>query len=421
MNGHKMEKINTTIMGGGIVGCAIAYRLSQKYNDITLFEKSPLLTVKPGAIMGDNQTSRNAGVIHAGIYYEKQKSPLKSRLCVKGNRMMYDFCKEFGVPHKKVGKLLVATDGYGEMMLEKQHQIAKENGVPEMDILDEEKVKQLEPNVRCTKALYSGTTGIVDPVKMAHKMAYLSQQAGVAIVEGNEIIDITPSGKDYIVVSRDNHHNLFRFETDIIINAAGLYSDKVARMVNPEYPHRISPLKLEFASFYRTKRQDINLGMNIYPAPNYFIKETGEIIRPTEEQIKAELGKTIATTVGSHLTPTLDENWELGAEVTISPVQSGKCSIDDYTNTQPLRKFHERVSRFFPNLKLDDLVNNGDPETDLGNRAGILAGIDDGTDFVIESDEKYPTMINLIGIESPGMTSCLAIAEYVKEIFSQIR
>ena len=127
------EIIPITIIGGGVCGCAVAYELSKlPLGDIALLERNP-------KIRGENQSSRNSGVIHAGIYYSRDKEPMKARFCVEGNRLLYEFCEEYGIPHKRTGKLVVATNPMEEEYLEDTLRIAQENGVPGVERIDGKK------------------------------------------------------------------------------------------------------------------------------------------------------------------------------------------------------------------------------------------------------------------------------------------
>ncbi len=417
-----MEKLGITIVGGGIVGCAIAYALSKQYDKVLLIEKNPPRKIDIPEFIGDNQTSRNAGVIHAGIYYPYLTMPLRAKLCVKGNQMMYDFCEEFSLPHKKVGKLLVATDEYSEMMLQEQYEIASYNGVPGIRFLTPEEVRNFEPNVYCTKALYSPSTGIVDPVRVTHKLSILAnREYGTITIGGNEVVAIKPISNRFEVTAKNvKTKESFTFETKYMVNSAGLFSDEVARMANPDSPYKIKPLKLECATFNRTRRPGLEIKMNIYPAPYYIRKADGKIIKPIDKEINRELGKTILKTVGAHLTPEIMSDGTFSPEATISPVSAGSCLPEDYKNSLNLEVFLNRVKTFFPNLTLEDLAKTDDPTLEVGHRVGIAADLENHTDFVIAPDQKYPQLINLLGIGSPGMTSSLAIAEYVEELLRQI-
>jgi len=158
------EKINIAIIGGGIVGCCVALELAKTRQDIYVFEKNP------GITRGENQSSRNSGVLHAGIYYEQDIRPLKARLCVEGNRLWYDFSKKYKLPCKQTGKLLVAVDAAQSRILDHYLQLAKANRVPDVRKIGSDEVKRLEPNVRAHSALLVPTSGIIDPTALLHQV-----------------------------------------------------------------------------------------------------------------------------------------------------------------------------------------------------------------------------------------------------------
>jgi len=215
------ETVPITIIGGGAVGCAIAYELSRRVDDeIFLLERNR-------KIRGENQSSRNSGVIHAGIYYPKKKGPLKARFCVEGNKMLYEFCAEHNVPHKKTGKLVVATNHREEEYLEDVLAVSLDNSVPGVTRISGEEAKAMEPNVNATSAIHVPTSGIIEPTEYVSRLHHLAETNGVAFVTGNKVIHITPKGKLFEVTTKSGG-DIDTFETKVLINAAGLYSDEIA-------------------------------------------------------------------------------------------------------------------------------------------------------------------------------------------------
>ena len=184
------EKVNITIIGAGVIGCALAYTLSRDIGgsrDIVVIERNR-------QVNGENQSSRNSGVIHAGVYYPRSSGPLKARLCVEGNRMLYDFCLRYDIPHKKCGKLIVATDSLEQEYLEDVYRIAKDNGVPGVKIIDKSKIKGLEPNVDGISALYVPTSGIIEATALVNRLHDLAEDSGVIFLTGNNVTGIKYAG-----------------------------------------------------------------------------------------------------------------------------------------------------------------------------------------------------------------------------------
>ena len=401
------EEIYITIIGGGVIGCAIAYEISSKSKrNIVIIEKN-------NQIKGENQSSRNSGVIHAGIYYPKDIEPLKARLCVEGNSLIYEFCNKYNIANKKTGKLVVATNQLEEEYLEDTYRIAQENKVPGVKIIDCKEVKKLEPNVKALSALYVPTSGIIDSVSLTDKLYRIAESSGAMFLVGNEVVQIEPFRDDFQVTIKSNNGTEI-FRTKILINSAGLYSDEVAKMLNTGSPYEMNPIKGEYAKFYRTKREDISInGLNIYPVP-FGYRPDGQRLNVHFSQFQKlyHEGK-INKSVGVHLTPTLDikgSNYSIGDTVTIGPAYSKPDGKEDYKPTRDEKYFLNMINPLFPYLKLEDISLH---------QTGIRAKLKGRNDFVIERDPKYQNCINLIGIDSPGLTSSLAIAKYIKQLLEK--
>lgn len=398
------ERVPITIVGAGVVGCAIAYQLSKKYDGIFVFEKNIKVTA-------ENQSSRNSGVIHAGVYYPRDLGKIKGEMCVKGNKKLYDFCTEFDVPHAQTGKIIIAVNEREIEYLEDTVKIAKENNVPGAKIISAADVKKLEPNVECIKAAHFPTSGIVEATQLVHRLYGLANRQGAFFLNNTEVIGINPK-KGYFEITTKSGNQVEIFESDRVINSAGLYSDKVARMINPESPFDILPIRGEAAKFYKTKRDNIfHAGLNVYPTPCPIYPNGEKADIPFFEFKKLFAEKKIVKTVGVHLTPTfdvVDNEYQIGSTVTIGPASKRAADREDYShNLYPPKYFLDAVKPFFPPLKLEDISLH---------QTGIQAKLVQQYDWVIKRDEKYPNFIQLIGIDSPGLTGCLAVAEYVESL-----
>lgn len=407
-----MIKIKYAIIGSGVVGTAIAKELSGRFGDeVFVFERNPTLH-------NDNQSTRNSGVIHAGIYYSKATQPNKARFCVEGNSMLYDFCKKHNVPHENTGKLLVATNPREAQYLDDVLKTATENGVP-VKMIDASEAKKMEPDVHCTQALYVPTSGIVDPFILIGALYHLASKNGANFAADRKIVGIKPFKNRFIVsMQRSSMYNDEEFEAENLINCAGLYSDEIAKMVNPDSPFVMNPTKGQAVKFY--KKPNLGNRMNVYPAPHgFYVSNKQKADIPFDEFQQLLKKGVVKKTVGVHLTPTfdlVDNNYVIGSTVTIGPLLSPAKHKEDYAFDADVSKFYERVKAFFQNIKLEDLSPH---------QAGILAQImkQEGSelkpynDFVIERDQKHPNCVNLIGIDSPGLTSSLAIAKYMSSMF----
>lgn len=382
-----MEKIPITIVGGGVIGLAIAWELSKSgWGGVFLFEKNPYL--------GDEQSGRNSCVLHAGIYYPENS--LKAKLCVSGNRMIYDFCREYGVACVNTKKIIVAINDEEDKKIDFYLQRATANGVVGVKKIYRDEIKKIEPNVEAVSALYVPSTGILDVPEYVKALAKLAKDSGAEIIKESKIVKIEPQKNTFIAHVENLRGGTDVFETDILINAAGLYSDEIASMINPNNPYRIIPLRGEYYRYDSSKREEIKLnGMNVY-----------QVQEPYYIDGKMYLG------IGIHLTPTLELKGDkkvIGRYVSVGPTSIPVKDKHDYeSERRGPEYFYEDVVKFFPNIKIEDL------EIDY---AGNRAKLKDYDDFVIKRDDAHSNCIHLIGIDSPGLTSSLSIAGYVRENF----
>ena len=387
------ERAGAVIIGGGVVGCAIAAELAGAgFPDVVLLEKA--------AQLGDAQSGRNSGVIHAGIYYPT--GSLKARLCVASNALTYHFCARHGVAAQAVGKLVVASSDDQLSGLQEVHERAVANGVPGVRMLDAAEVCRHEPNIHVVAALFCPSTGIVDAAGLTNTLASLARRGGAQVLCDFEVDAIEPlSAGGFRVHGRRGQGERAQaedFDADVVINAAGLHSDQVARMVDPDFGPRIEPLRGEYYRFNRRSRPEIHLhGANIYPVPTW--------IDIGEERLKM---------VGVHLTPTfeLDRSgrWQLGDTVVVGPEF---VRVDDPENydrgRKPRELFYERAAAMMPSLRPDDLSVA---------YTGIMASRTGGSDFMIERAPGQPDFLQLVGIDSPGLTCALAIGQHVRGLLA---
>ena len=213
-----------TIIGAGVVGLAIAEKVSKEHSNVFLIEKHPTF--------GQETSSRNSEVIHAGIYYTKDS--LKARLCLEGKKLLYDYCKKYDVPFNNCGKLIVATSEEEISVIEGIRQTAIGNGVDDIVVLDKEQIAELEPNIFALKALFSPSTGIVDSHSLMKQYETNTINNGGQIVYGSEVTGIKRIKDGYEIILLDSDKKEYIFTTEIVINSAGLTSDKISEMVGIE-------------------------------------------------------------------------------------------------------------------------------------------------------------------------------------------
>ena len=367
-----------TIIGAGIVGLAIAEKISEKHENVFLIEKN--------LSFGQETSSRNSEVIHAGIYYTRDS--LKAKLCVEGKWLLYDYCKKYDIPFNNCGKLIVATTQEEIAVIEGIKQTALRNGVDDILVLEKDQIAELEPNIFAMKALFSPSTGIVDTHSLMKQYETNAINNGCQIVYGSEVTGISQIKNGYKVELLDADKNYYSFSTGIVINSAGLTSDKVSELVGiSDDSLKIVFCKGEYFRINPPKNKLIS--RLIYPVPH-----------PNMEGI------------GIHVTIDLGGGVKLGPDVKYL-----ESNVYDYKLTSSKQEaFYKSAKKFLPFLEFDDLA----PEM-AGIRPKIQKPGEPLRDFYImeESDRGYPGFINLIGIESPGLTSSIAIAKYVNGLINK--
>ena len=366
-----------TIIGAGVIGLAIAEKVSENHDNVFLIEKH--------LSFGQETSSRNSEVIHAGIYYTKDS--LKARLCLEGKWLLYDYCNKYDVPFNNCGKLIVATSQKEIAIIEGIRQTAIKNGVDDLLVLGREQIAELEPNIFALKALFSPSTGIIDSHSLMKQYETNAINNGCQIVYGSEVTAISRIKNGYKIDLFDADKKIYSFTTRIIINSAGLTSDKVSEMVGITDDNlKILFCKGEYFRINPPKNRLIK--RLVYPVPH-----------PNMEGI------------GIHVTIDMGGGVKLGPDVKYL-----ESNIYDYKLTGSKQEaFYRSAKKFLPFLEFDDIV----PEM-AGIRPKIQKPGEPLRDFYImeETNRGFPGFINLIGMESPGLTSSIAIARYVNRLIN---
>ncbi len=371
-----MEQLDVVIIGAGVVGLAIACKIANKDREMYVLEQE--------TNYGQGTSSRNSEVIHAGIYYPK--GSLKAELCVKANPMIYEICKENKIPHSKIGKIIIAN---GEEEIKQIEEIilkAKACGARDLTLIDKDYIFELEPNVRADAAILSPTTGIID----AHAlMDYFYREArkkngGDPLVLDTKVIDLEKKS-DGFVVEMISGGEKFSVKSKMVINSAGLYSDKIAEMIGiniDEACYRIHWCKGDYFSL--TGKPPAK--MLVYPPP------------PLDE-----------ASLGIHTVPDLSGRLKFGPSAYY--VDNISYNVEGSKD-----EFWKDIIKYLPMIKKEDLH----PDMS-GIRSKLQAPGGPFRDFVIkhEYDKGYPGLINLIGIESPGLTCSPAIADMVSKMVDE--
>lgn len=365
-----MERANVIIVGGGVVGCAIAAALAPRLSDVFLLEALPRV--------GLLTSTRNSGVIHAGLYYPP--GSLKARGCVEGNRLTYQFCAGYGVPHKKTGKFIVATSPEEEEQLDSLLQRGRENGVEGLEQMTGATLHQQEPHIAGRLALHVASSGLVESESLVKAYAAVAAAHGAYIATDARLEAAEPA-PDYVRIRAGQAGEL---ETRVLVNAAGLFADEVAALFgNRRY--KIYPCRGEYWEAAASKAHLVN-GL-VYPPPD-----------PS------------GLSLGVHLTKTL---W---GTLLLGPNARYLEDKNDYeTNRESRESFCARVQRLLPQLQPDDLRPGYS-----GIRAKLTPPGQHGVaDFVVTRDPTYPQVIHLIGIDSPGLTAAPALARQVAQLVKE--
>jgi glycerol-3-phosphate dehydrogenase len=373
-----MDQANALIVGGGVVGCAIAEALSHHWQDVFLVEQYPKF--------GMATSTRNSGVIHSGIYYPKNS--WKARHCVEGNRLTKEFCAKHNVPCRTTGKIIVAKDASEEKELLALMKKGEDNGVEGLRIMDAAGIRAIEPHVKGHAALHVPSTGICSAEDLVHAFARVAEEHGANLVTHAKVISLEPV-KDAVRVrlriGDEEQSETEAIEARCVINAAGLYSDEVAQLLGPR-PWRIYPVRGEYCEI-RGPRAGL-IQNPVYPLPHHD-----------------------GLSLGLHFTKTL---W---GTVLVGPTAAYVEGKDNYERDRmTIPEFVSDAKTMLPDLEESDLQLGY-----TGLRPKLVPPGGHGiADFVIEPDKEVPRVIHLVGIESPGLTAAPAIAKHVSFLVEQV-
>jgi len=373
-----MDKVDYIVVGAGVVGLAVGAELAERYGDCSI------VVLERHDKFGQETSSRNSEVIHAGMYYPA--GSLKAELCVQGNPLLYMFCEKYQVPHRRIGKLIIARDDSEIGSIEGILAQGRANGIGDLEMLDRKQVAALEPAINAVAAIYSPSTGIVDSHKLMVQLERLALSLDAMFAYRHEVTRVSPVKSGYEVVFNGPDGKEDVLACRWLINCAGLYADRIPASVGIDTVaagYKIYPVKGEYFSLAAKKSQLIS--HLVYPPP-----------------LKGLKG------LGTHVTKSLDGRARLGPNAYYVE-RSDDYDID---NTH-LDEFYQAAATYLPFVERDDL------QPDMaGIRPKIQAPDAPAADFVVchETERGLPGLINLVGIESPGLTSSIALASKVADM-----
>lgn len=366
--GKSYEQIEYTVIGAGVVGLAIARALALQGKEVCILESEKTI--------GSGISSRNSEVIHAGLYYPKNS--LKARFCVRGKNLLYDYVNERKIEHKQCGKLIVATS---EGQIEKLHEIktkAIANNVNDLSFLSQAEMQTLEPDINGVAALISPSTGIIDTHALMTSFMGDIENAG-GFCSFLSTVEKIEKSNDEFLIHINSQNETIRIKTKNVINAAGLNAVPLAHNIKDFPADKIPELKYAKGNYFSLSGKH-NFKHLIYPVPE-------------------------AAGLGIHLTLDLQGKARFGPDV------EWVNKPDFQINKDRAEHFYSAIRKYWPNL------TDGKLSPDYaGLRPKIFIKGQAYTDFLIQdkNDHGINGLINLFGIESPGLTASMAIAERIK-------
>ena len=364
-----MDKVECVVIGAGVIGLAVARRLARAGREVIILEAAEGI--------GTVTSSRNSEVIHAGIYYPA--GSLMARMCVGGKRALYEYCRDHGIPHRNCGKLIVATTAKETEKLASIRAHAEANGVHDLETLGGTEARALEPALNCDAALLSPSTGIIDIHAYMLALRGDAEEAGAACAFHTPLLHArAAAGRVELDAGGDAPLTL---ECRLLVNAAGLDAPAVARSIDGMPIDLIPPAYLAKGNYFSCSAR-APFSRLIYPVP-----EPGGL--------------------GVHLT------LDMAGQARFGPDVEWVDTIDYTVDPARAERFYPAIRRYWPTLPDGALMPSYS-----GIRPKIVPPAVAAQDFLIQGprDHGVDGLINLFGIESPGLTSSLAIADYVGEL-----
>lgn len=360
-----MEAIDTLVVGAGVVGLTVARACARAGQEVVICEKERLA--------GQGISSRNSGVIHAGLYY--LNGSLKAQLCVAGADMLYHYCEQYAVPYQRIGKLIVATQQDEFEKLQALRDNAERNGVRDLSVLDRKEALAREPELDVAGALLSPNTGIVDAAQLVLSLIGQLEENGGVVAYGTEVQGILQEGDRLTITLNDGSD--YKVSARRVINCAGLGAQKVASAVEGIDLAHVPALRMVRGNYFQMSGPSPFEHL-IYPLP-----------------VKGGLG--------------VHATMDLAGHVRFGPDVQPTTTEDYRPDESRLSDFEQAIESYYPSIRERQLAPD---YVGIRPQIGELGRF---ADFVVSTEEQHGIkgLVNLFGIESPGLTSALALAEYV--------
>lgn len=370
------DSFDICVIGAGVIGLAIAYELAKKYKN----KDVGIVILERESSFGHHVSSRNSEVIHAGIYYPT--GSLKAEFCVTGKELLYSHCEQFDIPYQKIGKLIVAKHTEIDALAQLQ-QKAIANGVLDLQLLDRDQLQRLEPYIEADAALHSPSTGIIDSHSYMQSLLHLAENLGVHFSPYSRVEKIDTEADDFVVhcqLDENRNPEQYQFSCSQVINAAGLEAQSIAHAVSAVTASTIPTLHYCKGDYfdYRGRNPFSHL---VYPMPE-------------------------ANTAGLGIHATMD----MSSQLKFGPDTEYIERIDFEIDGNKAKAFAKSISSYFP------AINSSDLKPAYAGIRPKLSGLGEtAADFEIQGQDVHgvPGLIQLFGIESPGLTASLAIAQHI--------
>lgn len=392
-------KYDIAIIGGGIVGLASAFKILERHQGIKL------VVLEKETNVATHQSDRNSGVIHSGIYYKPGSA--KAINCVKGARMLVEFCNEQKIPYESCGKVIVAVDETEIPVLDGIYQRGLQNGLDGIKIINAAEVKSIEPHCAAIKGIWVPQAGIIDYRAVANRLKELIIEKGGEVITGFKVEKIKESS-DGIMIASDQQE----IKSKMAIGCAGLYSDHLARMAGLEPPHQIVPFRGEFYSLVPDAEKLVK-GL-IYPVPDINFPFLGvHLTKRISGGIEAGPNAVLAFRREGykHMDIHAGELFEALRYKGFQrlALKHWRKGLDEMARSFSARAFVKSLQRLVPELRLEDIRRS---------RTGVRAQALDREgnmidDYVILHQER---MIHVCNAPSPAATSCLSIGEFIADM-----